>query len=66
MDINDIIGISVEGSLSLMLVVLAYKLYKMKIKSHSGCCLDSGLNGIVLETANSGVSTEEDIVLNNL
>jgi hypothetical protein len=66
MDINDVIGLSVEGTLSLMLVVLAYKLYKMKIKSHSGCCLENGLNGIVLETQNSGVSTEDDIISNNL
>ena len=66
MDINDIIGISVEGSLSLMLVVLAYKLYRMKIQSHSGCCLENGGNGIVLNTQNSGVSAEDDIVLNNL
>ncbi len=64
MEVRDIMSLSVEGSLSLMLVVLAYKLYKMKIKSHSGCCLDSG-NGIVLETANSGVSSEDD-VLNQL
>ena len=65
MEVRDIMSLSVEGSLSLMLVVLAYKLYKMKIKSHSGCCLDKG-NGIVLETANSGVSTEDDIISNNL
>ena len=65
MDINDVIGLSVEGSLSLMLVVLAYKLYKMRIQSHSGCCLENGLNGIVLETQNSGVSSEND-VLNQL
>ena len=62
MDINKIIGLSVEGSLSLMLVVLAYKLYKMRIQSHSGCCLENGLNGIVLETANSGVTAEDDIL----
>ena len=62
MDINDIIGISVEGSLSLMLVVLAYKLYRMKIQSHSGCCLEKGLNGITLDTANSGVTSENDIL----
>ncbi len=61
MDINDFIGLSVEGSLSLILVVLAYKIYKMKIQSHSGCCLDSG-NGIVLETANGGVNSEDDIL----
>ena len=62
MDINDIIGLSVEGSLSLILVVLAYKIYKMKIKSHSGCCLENGLNGIVVNTANSGVNSEDDIL----
>ena len=61
MDINDIIGLSVEGSLSLMLVVVAYKIYRMRIQSHSGCCLDSG-NGIVLNTQNSGVSSENDIL----
>ena len=65
MDINDIIGLSVEGSLSLILVVLAYKIYKMKIQSHSGCCLEKG-NGITIDSQNSGVSSEDDIVLNNL
>ena len=65
MDINEIISLSVEGALSLMLVVLAYKLYKMKIQSHSGCCLENGGNGIVLETQNSGVTSEND-VLNKL
>ena len=64
MDINDIIGLSVEGSLSLILVVLAYKLYKMKIQSHSGCCLENGGNGIVLNTQNSGVSSENGILEN--
>ena len=61
MKVGDIIGLSVEGSLSLMLVVLAYKLYKMRIQSHSGCCLESG-NGVVLETQNSGVSSEDDVL----
>jgi hypothetical protein len=64
MEADQIVNLGLEGSLSLMLVVLAYKLYKMKIKSHSGCCLDKG-NGIVLETQNSGVSAEND-VLNKL
>ena len=61
MDVGDIIGLSVEGSLSLMLVVVAYKIYKMRIQSHSGCCLESG-NGVVLETTNSGVSNEDDVL----
>ena len=65
MDADQMVTLTLEGSLSLMIVVLAYKLYRMKIKSHSGCCLEKG-NGIVLNTANSGVSSEEDIVLNNL
>ena len=64
MEIHDIMSLSVEGSLSLMLVVFAYKLYKMRIQSHSGCCLESG-NGVVLETTNSGVSNDDDI-LNNI
>ena len=66
MEINKIISLGVEGSLSLMLVVLAYKLYKMRIQSHSGCCLENGGNGIVFSTQNSGVTAENDIVLNNL
>lgn len=64
MDINDIIGLSVEGSLSLMLVVVAYKIYRMKIQSHSGCCLkkDGSGNGITIDTKNSGVSDENDVL----
>ena len=61
MDINDVIGLSVEGSLSLMLVVVAYKLYKMRIQSHSGCCLENG-NGITIDSQNSGVSAENDVL----
>ena len=63
MNINDIIGLSVEGSLSLMLVIVAYKIYRMKIQSHSGCCLEKGNgNGIIIDTTNSGVSDENDIL----
>ena len=65
MEIGDMIGLSVEGSLSLMLVVIAYKIYKMRIQSHSGCCLDDDGNGVILETQNSSVSNEDDI-LNNI
>ena len=61
MNPDDMISLTLEGSLSLMLVVLAYKLYKMRIQSHSGCCLDKG-NGIVVNTANSGVNSEDDIL----
>lgn len=65
MEADQIVNLGLEGSLSLILVVLAFKLYKMRIQSHSGCCLENG-NGIVLQTQNSGVSSEDDIVLNNL
>ena len=61
MKVGDTIGLSVEGRLSLMLVVIANKLYKMKIKSHSGCCLEDG-NGITLDTQNSGVSSEDEVL----
>ena len=61
MNPDDMISLTLEGSLSLMLVVLAYKLYRMKIKSHSGCCLEKG-NGFVLNTQNSGVSSENDVL----
>ena len=61
MNPDDMISLTLEGSLSLMLVVLAYKLYRMKLKSHSGCCLEKG-NGFVLNTQNSGVSSENDVL----
>ena len=61
MNPDDMISLTLEGSLSLMLVVIAYKLYRMKIKSHSGCCLEKG-NGFVLNTQNSGVSSENDVL----
>ena len=62
MQAGDMVTLSLEGSFSVLLMVLAYKLYKMKIQSHSGCCLEKGLNGFVLETANSGVTSENDIL----
>ena len=65
MEPSDMVTLTLEGSLSLMLIVFAYKIYRMKIQSHSGCCLEKG-NGIVFQTQNSGVTSEDDIVLNNL
>ena len=61
MEVGDIMSLSAEGALSLMLVVIAYNLYKMKLRSYSCCCLDNDGNGVILETANSGVSNEDDI-----
>ena len=64
MEAGDMVTLSLEGSLSVLLIVFAYKLYKMKIQSHSGCCLEKG-NGITIDSQNSGVTSEED-VLNQL
>jgi hypothetical protein len=63
MEAGDMVSLTLEGALSLMLVVFSYKIYKMKIKSHSGCCLEKGgLNGITIDTQNSGVSSEDDVL----
>ena len=61
---DEVIDLSIEGSLSILIFVIAYKLYRMKIKTKSGCCLkkDGTGNGIILQTANSGVSSENDIL----
>ena len=61
MEAGDMVTLSLEGSLSVLLIVFAYKLYKMKIQSHSGCCLEKG-NGITIDSQNSGVSSEDDII----
>ena len=62
MEASDMVTLSLEGTFSILLLTIAYKLYKMKIKSHSGCCLEGGGNGITLDTANSGVSSEDDVL----
>ena len=62
---DEMVNLSLEGALSLLIFVIAFKIYKVKIKSHSGCCLEKG-NGIVLETANSGVNSKEDVIINNI
>ena len=65
MNADQMVTLSLEGSLSFLILVIAYKIYRAKIRSHSGCCSDSGLNGITLDTQNSSVSNEND-VLNKL
>ena len=49
-EISQLATLTLEGSLSLMILVLAYELHRMKIETHSGCCGD----GFVLGTANEG------------
>lgn len=45
-----IVEVGLEGSLILLLLTLSFKLYKMKIKSHSKCCGDN----VEVETRNDG------------
>ena len=40
MEVEQLGVMSLEASASLFIFVLAIKLYKMKIKTHSGCCGD--------------------------
>ncbi len=40
----------VEGSATILILVIAYKIYRMKINSSSKCCDDK----VTLETQNSG------------
>lgn len=42
--------LSLKGSLSVFILVICYKIYKMKIKTHSGCCGEQ----IIVETINEG------------
>ena len=49
MDCN-IINAGLEGSLIIFLLTISFKLYKMKIKSHSKCCGEN----IEVETENTG------------
>lgn len=63
MNPNEMVTLSLEGAFSVLILTLAYKVYRMKIKSHSGCCLDKGEgNGFVLNTQNSGISADNDVL----
>jgi len=61
MNADQMVTLSLEGAFSVLILTLAYKLYRMKIKTHSGCCLEKG-NGITLDSQNSGVTNENDIL----
>ena len=63
MEVNEIGVMSLEASGSLFIFVLAIKLYKMKIKTHSGCCGDK----FEIDTENEGAkSTPMDSVLSQV
>jgi len=58
-DVLDTLLVSgLEGAGMIVLLVLSYKLYKMKIKTHSKCCGDN----VEVTTHNSGASNDEDEV----
>jgi len=43
--------LTLEGALSLMVGVIAYKIYRARISTHSGCCGDR----LIVDTENPGV-----------
>ena len=54
-ELSTIATLSLESAASLLLFVIAVKLYRAKIMTHSGCCGDS----LVIDTANPGVVDRE-------
>ena len=50
MEVSEIGVLTMEGACSLFLAVLAYKLWRMKISTHSGCCGDK----VIIDTHNEG------------
>ena len=46
---------TLEGAASLLLFVFAYKIYRAKVSTHSGCCD----NKFVVDTSNPGIDTPE-------
>ena len=43
--------LTLEGALSLMVGVIAFKIYRARISTHSGCCGDR----LIVDTENPGV-----------
>lgn len=54
-ELQSIGSMTVEGAVSLLLLVFAYKVYRMKVQTHSGCCGDK----FVVDTSNPGTDTPE-------
>ena len=52
-NLGSITKIGLEGAGVLLLIVISYKIYKMKIHSRSGCCGDK----FIVETLNRGGSS---------
>ena len=63
MDPDQMVTLSLEGAFSILILTIAYKIYRSKIKTHSGCCLkENNGNGFSLDSQNSGVTSENDIL----
>ena len=43
--------LTLEGAFSLLIFVIAYKIYRARISTHSGCCGDR----LIVDTENPGV-----------
>jgi hypothetical protein len=54
MDITQITTLSIEASCAFLICVLAWKIYKMKIHTRSGCC-----DGILIETMSRADSNHD-------
>ncbi len=50
MNISDYGVLTMEAASSLFIIVCCYKLYRMRISTHSGCCGDR----VVIDTHNTG------------
>lgn len=63
MNPNEMVTLSLEGAFSILILTIAYKIYRSKIKTHSGCCLkENNGNGFSIDSQNSGVTNENDIL----
>jgi len=49
-----VLDYGIEGSFTILILVIAYKIYRMKITTHSGCCGER----IIIDTQNSGGETK--------
>ena len=50
MNISDYGVLTMEGAASLFICVCCYKLYRMRVSTHSGCCGDN----VTIDTHNEG------------
>ena len=57
-DVAQLGTLSLEGSVSLLIFVLAVKLYKMRVHTESGCCGDA----LLVTTDNPGSDTGPPLV----